>query len=1101
MAITSQLLRIARDVEPSATDGDLLRRYVQNQDEAAFAEVVRHNGPLVLRACRSVLSEATAAEDAFQATFLVLARRASQLTQPGSLAGWLHAAAIRIARDARRAEVRARRREYAWVPTTPASPDDLTWRELRTILDTELAALPEKYRVPLVLCYLQELSYEEAARRAGCSVGALRGRLERGKERLRKRLAKYGLPLAAPALILGPPTPVSAAITEATLATVRTMVAGGRVPAAVAELIRSQTSLGTALLAPITVALVAVGVVLAGVGRPPTDQPVADPPTPPVSKDASEPMPGIDRFGDPLPDGAVMRLGTTRGRAIIDGFGVTSDGTVVTVTSTAVVRIWPLKGEQPSESVQLPVPMSNGFIPQAVISPDGQFIAANHPEKKVVIWEKKGNEFKEITSFDIKYSRNMRFSPDGTQLVAIGAGIHLCDLRTGKIQQLDRIEGYWDSIAFSGDGTKLAAVKDYEAYLWDLKSGQKLAQYKTGQLRYMGVALDRTGSVLAVSPTWEPYTVVFVEPTTGARIARFTSPEKIRSLWAEFAPDGKTVLIGDRTGITWWDPVAEKLIRRFEGTALSWSGGWTVPAHFTPDGKVLVGTSGRMLLRWDATTGKPLLPHLHDAVHHSDVSAIGITPDGKWIATGGRDARVHVWDVGTGRSVAAFNARNMLGLRNVELSSDGRFVFAPSPDGEGITKWEVATGRAALQFGYSQGVPPRGSLVGYQLSPDGRTLTGLSGPMTTRDPILLSRWDAATGKIMSEKPSDLHLQFPHSEFSPDGRWLATQAALYPTEVGEAGNTLPKDVFSMFNAGTFSLDGRLLVKVLDSRIAAYPYDVWRAAVFEVVTGAKLAEFPLDTLGKLAFHPDGRSIAASESKSLTFHDLTTGKPFAVRKAPEPNAQNEPYAEAIRYFPDGTKLITGHADTTALIWESPARPKRVSNLDEKGLAAAWNDLTSLDGAKGWAAVWALADDPGAVAMLRGKVKPVVAIPAKEFDQLLADLGSDVFATREAATERLGKTGENVVGQLLAALKTELTPEQKVRAERLLATWTGVDRQPPTGERLRIVRAVAALELAAKPDARKLLGELAAGANAATTTNEAKWALERYNSGSKHR
>src|SRR5579863_130735 len=80
MAITSQLLRIARDVEPSATDGDLLRRYVQNQDEAAFAEVVRHNGPLVLRACRSVLGEATAAEDAFQATFLVLARRASRLT-------------------------------------------------------------------------------------------------------------------------------------------------------------------------------------------------------------------------------------------------------------------------------------------------------------------------------------------------------------------------------------------------------------------------------------------------------------------------------------------------------------------------------------------------------------------------------------------------------------------------------------------------------------------------------------------------------------------------------------------------------------------------------------------------------------------------------------------------------------------------------------------------------------------------------------------------------------------------------------------------------------------------------------------------------------
>src|SRR5262245_47027245 len=101
----AQLLRLARTASPTdtsaTTDTELLRRYVTGRDEAAFAELVRRNGPLVLRVCRHVLGEA-GADDAFQATFLLLVRSARRLTQPGSLAGWLHAAAVRIARDARR---------------------------------------------------------------------------------------------------------------------------------------------------------------------------------------------------------------------------------------------------------------------------------------------------------------------------------------------------------------------------------------------------------------------------------------------------------------------------------------------------------------------------------------------------------------------------------------------------------------------------------------------------------------------------------------------------------------------------------------------------------------------------------------------------------------------------------------------------------------------------------------------------------------------------------------------------------------------------------------------------------------------------------------
>ena len=120
---------------------------------------------------------------------------------------------------------------------------------MREALDVGLAALPEKYRVPLVLCYLQELSYEEAARRAGCSIAALRGRLERGKEHLRKRLARYGLPLAAPILILGRPPELSAALTESMLGTVRAWATGGAVPRAVGGLLGSTVRLKAGLVA------------------------------------------------------------------------------------------------------------------------------------------------------------------------------------------------------------------------------------------------------------------------------------------------------------------------------------------------------------------------------------------------------------------------------------------------------------------------------------------------------------------------------------------------------------------------------------------------------------------------------------------------------------------------------------------------------------------------------------------------------------------------------------------------------------------------------------------------------------------------------------
>jgi hypothetical protein len=227
---------------------------------------------------------------------------------------------------------------------------------------------------------------------------------------------------------------------------------------------------------------------------------------------------------------------------------------------------------------------------------------------------------------------------------------------------------------------------------------------------------------------------------------------------------------------------------------------------------------------------------------------------------------------------------------------------------------------------------------------------------------------------------------------------------------------------------------------------------------------------------------------------FWDLPTGIEFAQRKAHALHLDDPlPFAPLLRYLPDGTKLVTGHIDTTALVWEAPVRPKSEKALDEKARAAAWDDLGSADGAKGWVAVWSLADDPSAAAFLRDKVKPVEPMLAKEFERLLADLNAEEFATRAAAAKKLREAGERAVGQLRDALKRDLSAEQRDAIDKLLTAWLAADQRPPSGERLRVMRAVAALELAGTADARKLLAELATGAADATVTREAKQGLER--------
>jgi RNA polymerase sigma factor (sigma-70 family) len=206
----------------ATSDEELLRRFVVDRDDRAFGDLVGRHGGMVMGVCRRLLGQAHDAEDAFQAVFLVLARKADTLRRAGSLPAWLHKTAFRIGLRAR--AVRGRRREQATEDLSmiaAAEFRDIAADHDRSIVDEELSALPERYRLPLFLCCVEGKSLDAAARQLGWSVGSVKGRLERGRAELRRRLLLRRVPFAlglAAVAVLAPSTAFAATVSPSLIA-------------------------------------------------------------------------------------------------------------------------------------------------------------------------------------------------------------------------------------------------------------------------------------------------------------------------------------------------------------------------------------------------------------------------------------------------------------------------------------------------------------------------------------------------------------------------------------------------------------------------------------------------------------------------------------------------------------------------------------------------------------------------------------------------------------------------------------------------------------------------------------------------------------------
>jgi RNA polymerase sigma factor (sigma-70 family) len=242
---SSGSLTPARYVE-DVPDALLLDRFVDQWDQAAFGDLVRRHGPMVLGVCRRILRDHHAAEDAFQATFLLLVRKAGSVRKRGSVGPWLYGVARRVALEARGAA--SRRQVPAPLDPEVAWVDDrngLELDELHAALHEELGRLPEKYRAPMVLCYIEGLPHEAVAQQLGWPLGTVRSRIARGRDLLGVRLTRRGMATAAILLALDllpktavavPPRLVDATVRAAARVAVGENVFRGEVPARVADL-------------------------------------------------------------------------------------------------------------------------------------------------------------------------------------------------------------------------------------------------------------------------------------------------------------------------------------------------------------------------------------------------------------------------------------------------------------------------------------------------------------------------------------------------------------------------------------------------------------------------------------------------------------------------------------------------------------------------------------------------------------------------------------------------------------------------------------------------------------------------------------------------
>jgi RNA polymerase sigma factor (sigma-70 family) len=1093
------------DAAGGRTDGDLLRAFLDRDDEAAFAALVRRHGPLVLGVCRRALGHAQDAEDAFQATFLLLARNARSIRDRGALPSWLHGVAYRMATNAKRAAARRARHEAAASPPRPApAAVEAAARELQAVLDEEVGRLPEPLRVPFVVCCLEGRGCAEAGRALGLTEATVWGRLSRARRLLRDRLSRRGVSLGAVLAAAAVSSGLTAAVPGPLVRAVARAAAdggsgvGGAVPPEVSALLvgahRAMSAGYLKLAAALTLmaAAGAAGAALwAGAGA------AAQPPGPAAAAPAGGTGPEqaaartTDLHGDPLPAGARVRLGTSRFRhgSMVTAVHYASGGTtIVSCGFDKALRVWEVATGR--ELARLDHPQL-GSVAAAAGSPDGKLVAVLGHSGEVFLADVPGRRLTRPEWQPRGQNTALALSPDG-KVLAVGEGdatVGLWDVAAGKL--LHQLRGHTGAVraaAFSPDGKTVAAGGDDGTLrLWDAATGAEALRLEAGE-PVRAVAFSPDGRALAGGGGKEDQGGSADRQFGRVHLWALPDGKPLHALGSHypyvaavaFSPDGKTVASAARGDVvSLWDVATGKQLRRARAFAQA--------VAFSPDGKtVATGGNDCSVRLWDPATGAERDPGRPG--HAGRVSAVAAPRDGRVVATAGGDALVRLWDPRTGRELRSVDASStwFLGTGAVALSPDGSRLATD----KGV--WDTASGKF-LSGGGGRRTAFRDqdySISAVAFSPDGMTVA-----MATRDPGAAGRdrtirlWEAATAREVRGFGADRVFSLA---YAPDGNTLAAGNA--DGTVGfwdpATGALLRRSAAHgrEVNSVAFSPDGTLVAS------STFDGDV---VLTDAATGRgvrRLDQFrppgisPVNVLA-VAFAPDGRSLASAEQPftsdggaCVTLWDVSTGT-VRLRLAGHQGDVN-----GLAFVGDARTLVTGSTDTTALVWDLAAAGATGGPAAAADVGRLWEDLAGDDAARAYRALCRLALAPDlAAGAVKDRLRPVPKADAARVARLIRDLDSEAFATRERASADLAREGPAAEPAVRQALVGGPTAEAAARLRRVLSRLEGGP------DARRADRAVELLELIDTPAGRGVLEALAGGAAGARLTGAAEKAVSR--------
>jgi RNA polymerase sigma factor (sigma-70 family) len=1157
-------------------DRDLLQRFVEQHDEAAFRTLLRRHGPMVLRVCRGVLRDGHDAEDAFQATFLVLARKAPSVAWHRSIGSWLCAAAHRLASEARRRAHRRRAHEARVLRAGPADPlSEITGRELLAALDSELVRLPEKYRAPLVLCCLEGNSGEAAAQQLGCSLSTLRRRLGSGRELLRSRLARRGLTISSVALsaALSMESAALAAISTVLAgSTVRTVsrfatgepIIGGAIPdRSRAHWVRTVRCL-FAFRPKLTMILVlAAGILSVSAGtlallamaKPPeSKRDNASAASPDLAVPARDEQRGKDSPGDPLPLGAVARLGTSRLRGrwchfLPDGRRLERSKADGSLQISEVLTGRPLAVIHGSD-----VPGSKAIAGTTIgFSRDGKYLAAVCWQGRCGIWETAtGRLVRWLESGQFISMAACVFSPDD-KLLAVGGSradnkfdkieVGVYEVSSGR--QLLVAPG--SRCAFAPDGQSLITWNDYggsstqTARRVAVPSGKVLLTFSYVERRadmappsdgvwFFEVLADHSVRVWEVSTGKVKYT--FPGPGANEKQATYVghAPGRRELIVVQTQPGGMTCWDLETGKEFWHESFASPASFVQMSGFLQMSGGGdifvTVDATgglrvcdvrtgkgraslrgaqygnrnditISPDGKTVATSSGGIfcsaLSLWDSASGA-LLSDLPG--HSSAITAVAFAPDGATVYTSGKDRTLRAWDPVTGlqRSRCAAEPPEQLAV-----SPDGTTVYTARPEAGSVRVLEPVTGRLVRELPLF-----KKSLIGFALTADGTRLIAAGRDGGADEGSCVRICDATTGALLREfSPSDSAIE--QLAVRPDGEALVTSL------VGQRvvlWNGIGKKLLERFGHGTriagfvkeespyrigsvaLSTDGRWL---------AYSDQEQGIALVDARTGSEIGRAKPDVHYQVnAARPNVRDVLAfaPNNKTAAWSGVESTPDIFIIEARTARIRRRLAGDSypvqhLEFSPNGSKLLSTGPDGSALIWDLQGRSANPpGKVPPAETVARWWDLLADEAAED---AWRAMQDMAAHPSVGVALLREKLKPVREIEP----------ATLAAVLARLdGPKFEDreAASRELVALADAVGPylhrvlQESPSLEVRRRIEVALDRIEAGC--LRPERAVEVLELIGDADARQLLRDWAGGMRGAALTVDAGRAIARMTS-----